>query len=238
MRIDIITIFPGLFDSIFEFGILGKARNSGRVEIHCVDLREFTTDRHRTVDDRPFGGGEGMVFKPEPLAAAIRSLQSGQPGERTIFLTPQGRLLTQSLVRQVAVWDHLILICGRYEGIDQRVIDLLVDEQISIGDYVLSGGEIPAMALVDAVVRLAPGVVGHPDSTRNESFEGGLLDCPVYTRPEVFEGRAVPEVLLSGNHDQIRRWRAEQSLVNTRRLRPDLLNRQLSPNNIEENHHE
>jgi tRNA (guanine37-N1)-methyltransferase len=238
MRIDIITIFPGLFDSIFEFGILGKARNSGRVEIHCVDLREFTTDRHRTVDDRPFGGGEGMVFKPEPLAAAIRSLQSGQPGERTIFLTPQGRLLTQSLVRQVAVWDHLILICGRYEGIDQRVIDLLVDEQISIGDYVLSGGEIPAMALVDAVVRLAPGVVGHPDSTRNESFEGGLLDCPVYTRPEVFEGRAVPEVLLSGNHDQIRRWRAEQSLANTRRLRPDLLNRQLSPNNIEENHHE
>jgi tRNA (guanine37-N1)-methyltransferase len=238
MRIDIITIFPGLFDSIFEFGILGKARNSGRVEIHCVDLREFTTDRHRTVDDRPFGGGEGMVFKPEPLAAAIRSLQSGQPGERTIFLTPQGRLLTQSLVRQVAVWDHLILICGRYEGIDQRVIDLLVDEQISIGDYVLSGGEIPAMALVDAVVRLAPGVVGHPDSTRNESFEGGLLDCPIYTRPEVFEGRAVPEVLLSGNHDQIRRWRAEQSLANTRRLRPDLLNRQLSPNNIEENHHE
>jgi tRNA (guanine37-N1)-methyltransferase len=238
MKIDIITIFPGMIEPMLEFGILGKAHKCGQVEIRLVDLRNFTVDRHRTVDDRPFGGGEGMVFKPEPLAAAIRSLKTGGPGERVVFLSPQGRLLTQRRVRELAGWDHLILICGRYEGIDQRVIDLLVDEQVSIGDYVLSGGELPAMVLADAIARLAPGVVGHPDSTRNESFEADLLDCPVYTRPEIFEGLAVPEVLMSGNHERIRLWRAEQALANTRRHRPDLLEKPLSRNDIEENSHE
>ena len=238
MKIDIITIFPGLIEPMLEFGILGKARKGGQVEIRTIDLRDFTADRHRTVDDRPFGGGEGMVFKPEPLAAAIRSLQTGAPGERVVFLSPQGRLLTQRRVRELAARDHLILICGRYEGIDQRVIELFVDEQVSIGDYVLSGGELPALVLVDAIARLAPGVVGHPDSIRNESFEADLLDCPVYTRPEVFEGMAVPEVLMSGNHERIRRWRAEQAMANTRQHRPDLLDKSLSRNDIEENSHE
>ena len=238
MKIDIITIFPGLVEPMLEFGILGKARRGGQVEIRAIDLRDFTKDRHRTVDDRPFGGGEGMVFKPEPLAAAIRSLKTGSSGERVVYLSPQGRLLTQQRVRGLAGWEHLILICGRYEGIDQRVIDLLVDEQVSIGDYVLSGGELPARVLVEAVARLAPGVVGHPDSIRNESFEADLLDCPVYTRPEVFEGLAVPEVLMSGNHERILRWRAEQALANTRRHRPELLEKPLSRNDIEENSHE
>ena len=238
MKIDIITIFPGLVEPMLEFGILGKARRGGQVEIRAIDLRDFTKDRHRTVDDRPFGGGEGMVFKPEPLAAAIRSLKTGSSGERVVYLSPQGRLLTQQRVRGLAGWEHLILICGRYEGIDQRVIDLHVAEQVSIGDYVLSGGELPAMVLVEAVARLAPGVVGHPDSIRNESFEADLLDCPVYTRPEVFEGLAVPEVLMSGNHERILRWRAEQALANTRRHRPELLEKPISRNDIAENSQE
>ncbi len=235
MRIDIITIFPELFASVFDFGMIQKARKTGLLELACWDLRQFTTDKHRTVDDRPFGGGEGMVLKPEPLAAAIRRVCADRPDARVIYLTPQGAPLDQERVRGLAVRDHLVLICGRYEGIDQRVIDRFVHEEISVGDFVLSGGEIPAMVLVDAVTRLLPGVVGHPDSTRNESFEAEGLDCPVYTRPEVFEGRRVPEVLMSGNHALIRRWRDSQRRERTRQRRPDLLNRKHITNEVNDN---
>jgi tRNA (guanine37-N1)-methyltransferase len=175
------------------------------------------------VDDRPFGGGEGMVFKPEPLAAAIRALRASSPDARVVYLTPQGEVMNQPRVRSLAGYGHLIVICGRYEGIDQRIIELFVDEELSIGDYILSGGELPAMVLVDGITRCLPGVVGHPASTRNESFEDGMLDYPVYTRPAEFEGRPVPEVLLSGNHREIAAWRRRQALEKTRRVRPDLL---------------
>lgn len=223
MNIDVVTIFPSMFESVFAHGIVRRAVQEGKLTIGCVDLRSFTTDAHRTVDDRPFGGGEGMVFKPEPLAAAIRQLKAGAPGAKVIYLSPQGTTLNPTAIRRLAGLEHLILLCGRYEGVDQRVIDVFVDEEISIGNYVLSGGEIPAMVLVDAVVRMIPGVVGHPDSTRNESFEGGLLDYPVYTRPADFEGNPVPEVLLSGDHRAIRRWRQEMALERTRRSHPELL---------------
>jgi len=225
MKIDIVTIFPEMFTSVFEFGIIQKARQKGLLDINCVDLRQFAEDRHRTVDDRPFGGGEGMVFKVEPLSEAIRTLQSHTAASRVIYLTPQGKVLDQAIVSTLASRDHMILICGRYEGIDQRIIDLFVHEEISIGDYILSGGEIPAMVLVDSVVRHIPGVVGHPDSIRNESFEMGLLDCPMYTRPADFEGHKVPEVLLSGNHKEIKAWRHEKALEKTARNRPDLLSK-------------
>jgi tRNA (guanine37-N1)-methyltransferase len=235
MRIDIITIFPELFASVFEFGMIQKARKSGLVELKCWDLRQFTTDKHRTVDDRPFGGGEGMVLKPEPLAAAIRRACADSPEPWVVYMTPQGKPLDQGGVRGLAGRRHLVLVCGRYEGIDQRVVDLFVHEEISIGDFVLSGGEIPAMVVVDAVTRLLPGVVGHPDSTRNESFETEHLDCPVYTRPEVFEDRRVPEVLLSGNHARIQRWREGQRRERTRQRRPDLLKRRKSTNEVNDN---
>lgn len=224
MKIDIVSIFPGMFPPVFGVGIVHRAVRSGLLELNPVDLRDFAHDVHRTVDDRPFGGGEGMVFKPEPLAEAIRVLQAGrEPKPHVIFLTPQGRVLTQGRARELAEMEHLVLLCGRYEGVDQRIVDLFVDEEISIGDYVLSGGEIPAMVLVDTIARLLPGAVGHPDSTRNESFEDSLLDYPVYTRPAVFEGLEVPEALLSGNHREIASWRREQALKKTRASRPDLL---------------
>jgi tRNA (guanine37-N1)-methyltransferase len=223
MKIDVITIFPEMFASVFEFGIIHKARQAGTLELNCVDLREFATDRHRMVDDRPFGGGEGMVFKPEPLAAAIRSLRAQSPAARVVYLTPQGEVMNQERMRSLAKHEHLVVICGRYEGIDQRIVDLFVDEELSIGDYILSGGELPAMVLVDGITRCLPGVVGHPASTRNESFETGMLDYPVYTRPAEFEGQAVPEVLLSGNHREIEGWRRQKALEKTRRVRPDLL---------------
>ncbi|MBN2431062.1 MAG: tRNA (guanosine(37)-N1)-methyltransferase TrmD [Acidobacteria bacterium] len=223
MKIDVITIFPEMFESIFDFGIIHKARQAGTLELNCLDLRNFAADRHRMVDDRPFGGGAGMVFKPEPLAAAIRSRRDESASSWTVYLSPQGHVLNQTRMRALADKDHLILICGRYEGIDQRIIDLFVDEELSIGDYILSGGEIPAMVLVDGIVRCLPGVVGHPASTRDESFETGLLDYPVYTRPAEFEGLSVPEVLLSGDHREIARWRRLQAREKTRRVRPDLL---------------
>jgi len=223
MKIDIITIFPEIFRSVFEYGIIERACRNGQAAISIQDLREFTSDRHRTVDDRPFGGGEGMVFKPEPLAAAIRKLRGEPPAGSVIYLSPQGRALSQRTLLELSRRKHLILICGRYEGIDQRIVDRFVDEEISIGDYVLSGGEIPAMVLVDGLVRLLPGTVGHPDSVRRESFADGLLDYPVFTRPEVFEGVPVPEVLMSGDHARIERWRRAQRLEKTRRRRPDLL---------------
>jgi tRNA (guanine37-N1)-methyltransferase len=228
LRIDVITIFPGLFEAFVGESFVGIARRSGALEVRVHDLRSWTTDRHRTVDDAPYGGGPGMVMKPEPLVAAIEAV-AGVKGEagrgQVILLSPQGETLDQPRVAQWASAAHLVLVCGRYEGVDQRVIDLAVDEEISIGDYVLSGGEVPAMVVIEAVARLLPGVLGNPDSAGSESFEHGLLEGPQYTRPAVFRGQAVPEVLLSGNHGAVERWRAEQALETTRRRRPDLLRR-------------
>lgn len=223
MIVDVLTIFPEMFERVFEFGIVGQARKAGLLRVSLVNPRDFTTDAHRTVDDRPFGGGEGMVFKPEPLAAAVRSLQASGERPWVVCLSPQGRRVDQATVRRLAQMPRLALVCGRYEGIDQRFVDAFVDEEVSAADIVLSGGEIPAMLLVDAMTRLIPGAVGHPDSVVNESFENGLLDCPVYTRPAEFEGVRVPEVLLSGNHKRIAEWRERMALENTRKKRPDLL---------------
>lgn len=226
MRIDLISIFPDIFTSVFAHGIIRRALAGGLLQISSVNLRDFATDKHHSVDDRPFGGGEGMVFKPEPLAAAIRSLSRNSPEARVINMSPRGVPLSAQLCRSLAGMQHLIVICGRYEGIDQRIIDHFVHQEISIGDYVVSGGEIPAMVLVDGICRLLPGAVGHPDSTRNESFENGLLDCPVYTRPVDFEGHPVPDVLLSGNHHEISLWRKAQSRHVTLQQRPDIFEKE------------
>ena len=252
MRFDIITIFPGFFASIFEYGILSRARTAGLVEIEGHDLRGFTHDRHRTVDDRPFGGGEGMVLKPKPIFDAVASLnvtpkaQRDPKRETVILLSAQGRPFTQAMAQELAGVERVVLVCGRYEGVDERVGQLLCDREISIGDYVLSGGELGAAVIVDAVVRLLPGALGHPDSTRFESFgahdltlaehvdvasgpprtthgAGGILDYPHYTRPAEFEGVTVPDVLQGGNHDAIRLWRRKMALRKTLENRPDLL---------------
>jgi tRNA (guanine37-N1)-methyltransferase len=225
MRFDIITIFPDLFSSVVDCGIIRRAAQSGLVDIRIVNLRDFTKDRHRSVDDRPYGGGEGMVFMPEPLFEAIEFCR-GREGDfkgEVVLLTPQGRTWSQSVAAEFAAIPHLILICGRYEGVDQRVIDSLVDREVSIGDFVLSGGEIPAMVVLDSVVRLIPGALGCSDSAVNESFSTGLLDFPQYTRPAEFRGQSVPEVLLSGDHAKIQKWRREQALEKTKRARPELI---------------
>jgi tRNA (guanine37-N1)-methyltransferase len=226
LRIDVVTIFPGLFEAFLGESIVGIACRGGALEAGVHDLRSFTSDRHRTVDDAPYGGGPGMVMKPEPLVDAIEAVAGPKgPGRSgtVVLLTPQGRRLDQARVARLATETHLVLVCGRYEGVDQRVIDLAVDEEISIGDYVLSGGEVPAMVLIEALARLLPGVLGNPESTGSESFEHGLLEGPQYTRPAVFRGLEVPEVLLSGNHAAVARWRTEQAQELTRRRRPDLL---------------
>jgi tRNA (guanine37-N1)-methyltransferase len=256
MRFEIVTIFPGFFASIFEHGILRRALAEGLIEVGLHDLREFTHDRHRTVDDRPFGGGEGMVLKPEPLAEALASLgidvktarQAGEdepPRTRVILLSAQGRPFTQAVARELAALDRVVLICGRYEGVDERINQLYCEMELSIGDYVLSGGELAAAVVVDAVMRLVPGVLGNEASGEFESFgvadaeiatdiegvprsqhgSGGLLDYPHYTRPAEFAGLRAPEVLLNGDHQQIRRWRREQQLRKTLANRPDLLER-------------
>lgn len=226
LRIDVVTIFPGLFEAFLGESIVGNAQAAGALEVGVTDLRRFTSDRHRTVDDAPYGGGPGMVMKPEPLVAAIESL-AGPKREgrkaRVILLSPQGERLDQRRIESLASAARLVLVCGRYEGVDQRVIDLAVDEEVSIGDYVLSGGEVPAMVVIEAVARLLPGVLGNPESAGSDSFGQGLLEGPQYTRPAVFRGLAVPEVLLSGHHGAIGRWRAEQAHETTRRRRPDLL---------------
>jgi tRNA (guanine37-N1)-methyltransferase len=213
--------------AVTEFGITRRAVENGLLEVATVNPRDFTEDRHRTVDDRPFGGGPGMVMKVAPLQGAIQAAkQAAGSNAKVIYLSPQGRTLDQAAVEKLAQESALVLIAGRYEGIDERLIDAEVDEQISIGDFVLSGGELPAMVLLDAVARRLPGVLGHEDSAEQDSFTGdyvNLLDCPHYTRPEVFEGRAVPEVLLSGNHAAIERWRRKQALGRTATRRPDLL---------------
>ena len=221
MRVDVLTIFPGIFDGPLREGLLGRAIDTGLVEVRLHDLRDFTEDRHRQVDDTSFGGGPGMILKPEPIFRAWESLGDGS--RRTVVLSPAGRRLDQALVKELAVEPWLVLVAGRYEGIDERVVDGLPAEEISIGDYVVSGGEMPALVLLEAVTRLVPGVVGREDSIRNDSFEGGLLDHPHYTRPQEFRGIGVPEVLLSGDHAAIERWRAGAALEKTRRNRPDLL---------------
>ncbi len=227
MRFDIITVFPELFPGVLECGILRRARQSGLVDVRIVNLRDFAPDKHKSVDDRPYGGGEGMVFMPGPLFEAVefcRSTEKGDEGQ-VVLLTPQGKTWSQEMAAEFARFTHLILICGRYEGVDQRVIDCLVNREVSIGDFILTGGEIPAMVILDSVVRLIPGALGCPASALNESFSSGLLDYPQYTRPAEFRGQAVPEVLLSGDHARIEKWRREQALEKTQKARPELLNK-------------
>jgi tRNA (guanine37-N1)-methyltransferase len=252
LRFDVLTIFPGFFASPLEYGILKRARTNGQVEVVTHDLRSFTHDRHRTVDDRPFGGGEGMVLKVEPIFEAFETLGMAAKADRdttreaVILLSAQGRPFSQVEAHELAAMERVVILCGRYEGVDERVNELLCDREISIGDYVLSGGELAAAVVIDAVVRLLPGVLGNPDSARFESFgagasasdeakldgvprsthaAAGLLDYPHYTRPEVFRGVGIPEALMSGNHEDIKRWRRRMSLEKTLRNRPDLLQR-------------
>ena len=229
MRFHVLTIFPEFFAGPFEHGVVGRARQSGAIDIRVHNLRDWTFDRHKTVDDRPFGGGEGMVLKPEPAFLAVESIwPERRPEQRVVLLSAQGRLFDQAAARRLAGYAEVLLICGRYEGVDERVAEHLADEEISIGDYVLSGGELAAAVVVDAVARLLPGVLGNEASAVEESFSGRedgglLLDCPQYTRPAEFRGWKAPEVLLSGHHEAVRRWRRQAALEKTRRLRPDLL---------------
>ena len=227
MRFHIVTIFPEFFSGPLSHGVLRRAQAEGLVEICIHDLRNWTYDRHRTVDDRPFGGGEGMLLKPQPLFEAVEAiLPQRTPEGKVVLLSAQGRPFTQSLAGEFSRVEDLLLICGRYEGVDERVAEHLADEEVSIGDFVLSGGEAAAVVIIDAVARLLPGALGNEESARNESFSEeneGLLDCPQYTRPAEFRGWKVPEVLLGGNHEEIRRWRRAASRLKTERLRPDLI---------------
>ena len=223
MKFDVISLFPEMFDAITKHGITSRALHKKIYSLNLINPREFTTDNHKTVDDRPYGGGPGMVMLAEPLAQAIKAAKANNVAAKVIHLSPRGTPLTHEKVMWLSQQQGLILLASRYEGVDERLLDALVDEEISIGDYVLSGGELPAMALIDAVVRQLPGVLGDADSAIEDSFVNGLLDCPHYTRPEEYEGKVVPEVLLSGNHAKIREWRLKQSLLLTRAKRPDLL---------------
>jgi tRNA (guanine37-N1)-methyltransferase len=229
LRVDIITIFPDYFREAFDYGIIRRARAAGLVNIQAHDLRAWTSDKHHVTDDRPFGGGDGMVLKPEPIFAAVESLTGANRREgmatakRVVLLSPQGKPFTQSLAAEFANCEQMVLICGRYEGVDERVADALVTDEISIGDYVLSGGEPAALVVIDATVRLLPGALGSETSAANESFSDGSLDCPQYTRPPEFEGMRAPEVLLTGHHAEIARWRRDAALEKTKRNRPDLL---------------
>lgn len=226
MKVDIITIFPELFSSVFQSGMIRQAGKKGLLEINVIDLRDFTDDRHRTVDDRPFGGGEGMVLKPEPIIRALESrAEQAESRIHVLLMSPQGRRFDQSKAKELSLMAHLALICGRYEGIDQRIADFFSDEEISIGDFVLTGGEFAAMVVVDAVSRLIPGVLGEGESVLKESFMDGMLDYPQYTRPAEFRGMRVPEVLLSGDHKEIEIWRTRQADLKTRHRRPDLYER-------------
>jgi tRNA (guanine37-N1)-methyltransferase len=230
LRFDVITIFPDFFRGAFDYGIIRRAQAAELVDVRTHDLREWTKDKHRMVDDRPFGGGDGMVLKAEPIFAAVEDLTGASergrfPKEtRVVLLSPQGRVFTQAVASELAqAASHVVLICGRYEGVDERVAETLVTDEISIGDYVLSGGEPAAVVIVDAIVRLIPGALGSETSAVNESFSDGLLDYPHYTRPPEFRGMRVPEILLTGHHAEIARWRKEQALKKTERNRPDLL---------------
>jgi tRNA (guanine37-N1)-methyltransferase len=226
MHIEVVTLFPVLVQAALRAGVVGRALAAGLLRVGTEDPRQRATDAHRSVDDRPYGGGPGMVMKVEPLAGAIRAAAARLPqGAPVIGLSVQGRPLTQPLARRLAGLPGMALVAGRYEGIDQRVLDALIDEELSIGDYVLSGGELPALVVIDAVARLLPGVLGDAESAGQDSLGDGLLEWPQYTRPEVWEGRRVPDVLLGGNHAEIRRWRRKQALGRTWRRRPDLLDR-------------
>jgi tRNA (guanine37-N1)-methyltransferase len=224
MWIGVVTLFPDMFKAITEQGVSGRAVKNGLIQVQCWNPRDFTHDKHRTVDDRPYGGGPGMLMMVQPLRDAILAAKEAAGGDaKVIYMSPQGRRLDQTGASELSTNEKIILICGRYEGIDERIITSLVDEEWSIGDYVLSGGELPAMTLIDAVSRLVPGVLGKQASAEQDSFSDGLLDCPHYTRPECLDGESVPSVLLSGNHEKIKRWRAEQSLIRTWQRRPDLI---------------
>ena len=224
MKIALITLFPEMFKALTGYGISSRAVNQGLLEVSSFNPRDFTDDPHATVDDRPYGGGPGMVMTIEPLRKAISAAKDWMQGESlVVYLSPQGKVLQQTAVNQFATGQSLILIAGRYEGIDERLIELEVDQEWSIGDYVLSGGELPAMVFMDALIRQLPGALGHKESANQDSFADGILDCPHFTRPEKYEGLDVPEVLLSGNHEKIRQWRLKQSLLRTKQRRPDLL---------------
>lgn len=225
MTFHILTIFPGFFEGPFRYGVVARAAEAGVLQIQLHDLRDWTYDRHRTVDDRPFGGGEGMLLKPAPVFEAVESIWPERvPEQRVVLLSPQGRLFNQEVARRLVSYQELLLICGRYEGVDERVAAHLADEELSVGDYVLSGGELAAAVLVDCVARLLPGVLGNENSALRESFgEDGLLDCPQYTRPADFRGWKAPDVLLGGNHEEIRKWRERAARDKTASNRPDLL---------------
>ena len=224
MQIDVISIFPPMFEAITAYGVTGRAIEKGLLQLRVRNPRDFTSDARRTVDDRPYGGGPGMVMKYAPLARALQASRERLPaGSPVVCLTPQGAAFDQAVARRFSALPGMILLAGRYEGIDERLIESQVDEEISLGDFVLSGGEIAAMAVIDAVVRLLPGVLGHDESAQQDSFVEGFLDCPHYTRPEVVEGESVPDVLLSGDHAKIARWRYKQALGRTQLRRPDLL---------------
>ncbi len=231
--IRVLTIFPGIFESFLSFGNPARAVDAGLMSVKAVDLREFTDDPHRSTDDYPYGGGTGMVMKPEPIVRAIRYARSLMERPRTILITPQGRLFKQSIAEELAALTELVFVCGRYEGFDERVRSF-TDDELSVGDYVLSGGETAVMIIIDAVVRLIPGVMGSDSHTDGESFYDGLLEYPQYTRPRVFEGMEVPSVLLEGHHEKIRRWRKKEALLRTLNRRPDLLlDRTLDPEETE-----
>lgn len=224
MQVAVVTLFPEMFEAIERWGITSRAMVRGILALDCINPREFATDRHRSVDDRPYGGGPGMVMMVEPLRDAIHAARARLGNDTyTVYLSPQGRRVDQAAIAALAARERVILVCGRYEGVDERLLAREVDEELSVGDFVLSGGEVAAMALVEAMTRLLPGALGHEESARGDSFANGLLDCPHYTRPEVVDGLAVPAVLLGGDHAAIRRWRLKQSLGRTWQRRPDML---------------
>ena len=223
LRFDVFTLFPEVFIPYLDTSILQRARNNALVEVYLHNIRDWTTDRHHVCDDMPYGGGGGMVMKPEPVFTAVESILCAPPACPLILLTPQGRVFTQAVAQELVQQPHLALLCGRYEGIDERVREHLVTDEISIGDYVLSGGELPALIVIDAITRLIPGALGDPDGAWDDSHASGLLEYPHYTRPPVFRGWHVPDILLSGDHGRIARWRREQALLRTRQRRPDLL---------------
>jgi len=227
MQIDILTIFPEMFEAVLNESILKRAQKKGLLKVNVHNIRDYSLDKHRKVDDRPFGGGPGMVMQPEPIFKAVGQIKSKAKGQKTkiILLSPKGKTLNQAFAKKISRHKHLILICGHYEGIDERVRERLVDLEVSIGDYVLTGGELPAMVLIDAVARLIPGVLGRRDSLIDETFQDNLLEYPQYTRPEVFKKMRVPAVLISGNHKEIKEWRKQQALKLTRLKRPEFLKR-------------
>jgi len=225
MRFDVLTLFPESFNLVMSDSIIGNAREKGIIEINAINIRDFSTNKHRKVDDYPYGGGSGMVMTPQPIYDAFMSIVNSVGYKpRTIYMSPQGRIFNQKIAREIKEYKHVVLLCGHYEGIDERIIEEIVDEEISIGDYVLTGGELPAMVVIDCVSRLVPGVLSSEESYTEESHYNGLLEYPQYTRPYEFMGRKVPDILLSGHHANIEKWRKEQSIERTIRKRPDLMN--------------